>query len=625
VNALHIAREGDRDLARAGDGAGDSSILERKSVLMGMAASLGFVFANAAQPSVAAAGTVQPSPILLTQPAYAPKWIPSTDYALGQQVVSPNNDVVSAKVAHTSSAAYATDTLKWTLSSSFGRSLVAPLDSATADQTATIQTALVASHSVVLRAGTWRVDGTIDLDCNQRLHLDAGVTLVRAAAATSTDPIVWMHKVGAVLSGEGAPSSLIVSEKRAPLGVVCIGYKGPSDPTPRQANYNTVNGLEIRGMTPGGQITGAPDFSLYLCNMELSGLTSYFNNIAKVRLSQANVGLMMHGNANGNQISDLHCYAVGDNKQLGGAAVKLSEISGTGGPIENHISGVFHHGSVNATTLYLDGKTNQNALTGFICEQGGASANYIENTDDTVSGNILSAVSNVAGASAMTANFRTKNTLTLDTNLYATTSTVTNSNATNSTVTGMCTHDAYVEKYVTLTGVAEGAKRNFLKVTVPSTAGSYLIETDVQIGSSTNAQYLQSATGGRYLLQCTSTDVTVIEISTCASGADTYLPPLVSGRDVTFAVQAGENGTATANGVIRARYKVPTAVSVTEMSSPSTVTDVLRGHVTLRSAWNSTANRPPARGPGDQFFDTTLGKPIWWNGTAWIDAAGASV
>src|ERR1035437_10638534 len=86
---------------------------------MGMAASLGFVFANAAQPSVAAAGTVQPSPILLTQPAYAPKWIPSTDYALGQQVVSPNNDVVSAKVAHTSSAAYATDTLKWALSSTY--------------------------------------------------------------------------------------------------------------------------------------------------------------------------------------------------------------------------------------------------------------------------------------------------------------------------------------------------------------------------------------------------------------------------------------------------------------------------------------------------------------------------
>lgn len=26
-----------------------------------------------------------------------------------------------------------------------------------------------------------------------------------------------------------------------------------------------------------------------------------------------------------------------------------------------------------------------------------------------------------------------------------------------------------------------------------------------------------------------------------------------------------------------------------------------------------------------QFFDTTLNKPIWWNGTNWVDATGATV
>jgi hypothetical protein len=26
---------------------------------------------------------------------------------------------------------------------------------------------------------------------------------------------------------------------------------------------------------------------------------------------------------------------------------------------------------------------------------------------------------------------------------------------------------------------------------------------------------------------------------------------------------------------------------------------------------------------GLQFFDTTLGKPVWSNGTAWVDATGA--
>ena len=28
---------------------------------------------------------------------------------------------------------------------------------------------------------------------------------------------------------------------------------------------------------------------------------------------------------------------------------------------------------------------------------------------------------------------------------------------------------------------------------------------------------------------------------------------------------------------------------------------------------------------GQMFFDTTIGKPIWWNGSKWVDATGASV
>jgi hypothetical protein len=28
---------------------------------------------------------------------------------------------------------------------------------------------------------------------------------------------------------------------------------------------------------------------------------------------------------------------------------------------------------------------------------------------------------------------------------------------------------------------------------------------------------------------------------------------------------------------------------------------------------------------GRSYFDTDLGKPIWWNGTAWVDSSGTSV
>lgn len=28
---------------------------------------------------------------------------------------------------------------------------------------------------------------------------------------------------------------------------------------------------------------------------------------------------------------------------------------------------------------------------------------------------------------------------------------------------------------------------------------------------------------------------------------------------------------------------------------------------------------------GDRYFDVGLGKPIWWNGSQWVDATGAAV
>jgi hypothetical protein len=38
-----------------------------------------------------------------------------------------------------------------------------------------------------------------------------------------------------------------------------------------------------------------------------------------------------------------------------------------------------------------------------------------------------------------------------------------------------------------------------------------------------------------------------------------------------------------------------------------------------------TPLRPTVPYVGQPFFDTTIGKPIWWNGASWIDAAGAVV
>lgn len=38
-----------------------------------------------------------------------------------------------------------------------------------------------------------------------------------------------------------------------------------------------------------------------------------------------------------------------------------------------------------------------------------------------------------------------------------------------------------------------------------------------------------------------------------------------------------------------------------------------------------TASRPAEPALGLCFFDTTLGQPVWWNGSAWVDATGDPV
>ena len=49
---------------------------------------------------------------------------------------------------------------------------------------------------------------------------------------------------------------------------------------------------------------------------------------------------------------------------------------------------------------------------------------------------------------------------------------------------------------------------------------------------------------------------------------------------------------------------------------------VNRRYVTLHGA---TANRPRSSVLGQSYYDTTIGKPIWWNGSTFKDAAGNTV
>lgn len=60
----------------------------------------------------------------------------------------------------------------------------------------------------------------------------------------------------------------------------------------------------------------------------------------------------------------------------------------------------------------------------------------------------------------------------------------------------------------------------------------------------------------------------------------------------------------------------------TVSGNPHSVTASDVGAVALLSG--DTASRPAAPATGWMYFDTTLGQPIWYDGSGWVDATGTT-
>jgi hypothetical protein len=219
MNAKNSAETGDLDLPCAENTSPASPLLGRKSVLMGMAASVGVVIAGAAQ-SAAAAGTVKPSAIAVTQSAYAPKWTPLTSFALGQQVISPTNDVVSANVAHTSSGSYSADTAKWTCSPTYLSYAAAPCGGDDAPLLQAAMNAFPAGGTLILRRGTYLL--------RSQLAVPNKVTIRgqgRSASTLAADPAYFPVSTPVVRLGNGAVG-LAFAARLEHLTVECSSIAG---------------------------------------------------------------------------------------------------------------------------------------------------------------------------------------------------------------------------------------------------------------------------------------------------------------------------------------------------------------------------------------------------------------
>lgn len=281
------------------------------------------------------------------------------------------------------------------------------------DNTQAIQNALsLGSGEITVPAGNWRVDGMIELAGLQKLRLEAGATLRRYAAnSASTDPVVWIKGSQAVFSGAGQASSFVLSENRAPKGVVRLGHK---DMTESHANvtYCVLRDMTISGAIAYGQITGAADVALYMPNPEIGGIASYFHDVSGLRLQNANIGMHLHGWANGNLIRSIHGINIGNATLSAGDTNTFILVDGA---LDNVISGAFFHASPDSIGMVVrqcdntgtpGGSLHQpyaSSYTGIVCEQGGASAIGLKTT--TSGDSYFEVRHNTAGGNNLHANF----------------------------------------------------------------------------------------------------------------------------------------------------------------------------------------------------------------------------
>lgn len=95
-------------------------------------------------------------------------------------------------------------------------------------------------------------------------------------------------------------------------------------------------------------------------------------------------------------------------------------------------------------------------------------------------------------------------------------------------------------------------------------------------------------------------------------------------RDLdTSMFAAGVTVYSSAAGVLTTTVSASTAATVLD-SHVSQGAILVRPAHTL-GASGTTGQRTTVRPTGFEFFDTTLGHPVWWNGAAWVNALGAVV
>jgi hypothetical protein len=298
------------------------------------------------------------------------------------------------------------------------------------DSSPAIQQAINENNNVYIPEGIYRCDTMIEIGDFKLVELGAGATLWRLSAYTANgDPVIWMNGQYSTLKGQGQATSSIASQNRCSEGVVRVGAPNMQTFMTKDVSYNTITGFNITGPLAYGQTSNPLDIGLhfqapeiYLVSDPTTRKVVYFNNVSNLRITDVNVGIYLHGYANGMHIDTIHGFRIG-NPTLGGAMI-LDE-----GSLDNNVSSLFFHFSPDTPTVLMRQLDNRNppntsipagyqgflhqcymnSYRGVISEQGGGSAYSLVATDGTVTACTFETRDNVAFGNNIDAGFLERN------------------------------------------------------------------------------------------------------------------------------------------------------------------------------------------------------------------------
>lgn len=426
-----------------------------------------------------------------------------------------------------------------------------------ANSSAAIQAALDANANVVVPAGTYRCNSMIEVNANKSLQISGGATLNRAAAGSaSTDPVVWLKGSYSSLRGAGQGVSRIFTENRSPNGVVLIGHFSMTA-SHDNVLYTTVDGLLISGSTQYGQTTGNPDVALHIQNPQIDGKAAYFQNIDNLLLQNANYGLWLHGWANGNLITRIQGFKLG-NSTLG---LNKNVFIYNNGALDNAITDALFHFSPDSTGLLVDSLDNisngspdvfnpyANSFKGLIFEQGGLGAYGLKALGG--SGCFYEIKDNVNQGSQLYSGFQDSNLLfTIGTSGYNLATSQKLRNSVNTAGTTIAT-----ERYFSYATLTENVTYKVVDVPLAAQAGA-MVEINFSSTSGSGLDWMGAGTVVYTMQRTLAGTVTANALLSRYSGQITPCAPIVSGATVSLVFKIANNGTATSTQGFSATVKV---------------------------------------------------------------------